>query len=82
MPPEKEPLRRPTSPLARACPKNLPRMPSRTKAVGGDKVRMTFWVILRRQQAEALAARAIREEKNIVALVAEILEAAGVKGRE
>jgi len=57
-------------------------MPSRTKAVGGDKVRMTFWVILRRQQAEALAARAIREEKNIVALVAEILEAAGVKGRE
>jgi hypothetical protein len=27
--------------------------------------------------AEALAARAIREEKNIVALVTEILEAAG-----
>jgi len=46
------------------------------EAVGGDKVRMTFRVILDRQQAEALAARAIREEKNIEALVTEILEAA------
>jgi hypothetical protein len=46
------------------------------EAVGSDKVRMTFRVILGRQQAEALAARAIREEKNIGALVAEILEAA------
>ncbi len=34
------------------------------EAVGGDKVRMTFWVILRRQQAEARAARAIREEQS------------------
>src|SRR5260370_40915508 len=33
------------------------------EAVGGDKLRMTFWVILRRQQAEALAARAIRERR-------------------
>jgi hypothetical protein len=46
------------------------------EAVGSDKVRMTFRVILGRQQAEALAARAIREEKNIGALVTEILEAA------
>ena len=37
---------------------------------------MTFRVILGRQQAEAPAARAIREEKNIGALVTEILEAA------
>jgi len=44
--------------------------------VGGDKVRMTFRVILSRQQAEVLAARAINEEKNIGALVTEILEAA------
>ena len=44
------------------------------EAVGSDKVRMTFRVILGRQQAEALAARAIREEKNIGALVTEILE--------
>ncbi len=47
------------------------------EAVGSDKVRMTFRVILGRQQAEALAARAIKEEKkNIGALVTEILEAA------
>ena len=46
------------------------------EAVGSDKVRMTFRVILGRQQAEALAARAIREEKNIGALVTQILEAA------
>ena len=46
------------------------------EAIGGGKVRMTFRVVLGRQQAEALAARAIREEKNIGALVTEILEAA------
>jgi hypothetical protein len=46
------------------------------EAVGADKVRMTFRVVLGRQQAEALAARAIREEKNIGALVTEILETA------
>jgi hypothetical protein len=46
------------------------------EAVGGARVRMTFRVILGRQQAEALAARAIKEEKNIGALVTEILEAA------
>lgn len=46
------------------------------EAVGGDKVRMTFRVVLGREQAEALAARAIREEKNIGALVTEILDAA------
>ena len=51
------------------------------EAVGGDKVRMTFRVILGREQAEALAARAIREEKNIGALVTEILEAAATKSR-
>jgi hypothetical protein len=38
---------------------------------------MTFRVVLGRQDAEALAARAIREEKNIGTLVTEILEAAG-----
>lgn len=43
--------------------------------VGSDRVRMTFRVILGRRDAEALAARAIREEKNIAALVTEILEA-------
>ena len=43
----------------------------------GGKVRMTFRVALPRPVAEALAARAIREEKNIGALVTEILEVAG-----
>jgi hypothetical protein len=42
----------------------------------GDKVKMTFRVVLARQDAEALAARAIREEKNIATVVTEILEAA------
>jgi hypothetical protein len=50
------------------------------EAVGDDKVRMTFRVVLGRQQAEALAARGIREEKNIGALVTEVLEAAAKKG--
>jgi len=45
----------------------------------GEKVRMTFRVVLGRQPAEALAARAIREEKNLVTLVGEILEAAAAK---
>jgi hypothetical protein len=40
---------------------------------------MTFRVVIARQDAEALAARAIREEKNIVTVVTEILEAAARK---
>jgi hypothetical protein len=44
-----------------------------SEAVAGDKVRMTFRVVLARH-AEALAARAIRDEKNIGALVTETLE--------
>jgi hypothetical protein len=47
----------------------------------GGKVRMTFRVLLTRQQAEALAARAIQEEKNLETLVGEILEAAARKGK-
>jgi hypothetical protein len=50
------------------------------EAVAPDKVRMTFRVVLKRRDAEALAARAIREEKNIATMVAEILaEAVGGK---
>ena len=52
------------------------------EAAPGGKVHMTFRVLLSRTQAEALAAQAIREEKNLVALVTEILEAAAsTKGR-
>ena len=36
---------------------------------------MTFRVVLSRADAEALAARSIREQKNLVTLVTEILEA-------
>ena len=50
------------------------------KAPGG-KVRMTFRVRLTRGQAEALAARAIQEEKNLETLVGEILEAAARKDK-
>lgn len=50
------------------------------EAVAPDKVRMTLRVVLKRRDAEALAARAIREEKNIATMVAEILaEAVGGK---
>lgn len=37
---------------------------------------MTFRVVLGRADAEVLAARAIREEKNLVMLVSEVLEVA------
>ena len=42
---------------------------------------MTFRVVLSRRRAEALAARSIREEKNRITLVTEILEVAATKGR-
>jgi len=50
------------------------------ESLSPDKVRMTFRVVLDRRHAEALAARAIREEKNIATVVAEIIEEA-VRGR-
>ncbi len=40
----------------------------------GEKVKLSLTVYLSREQAERLAARAIREGKNLEALVAEILE--------
>jgi hypothetical protein len=50
------------------------------ESVAPEKVRMTFRVVLERRDAEALAARAIRKEKNIATMVAEILaEAVGGK---
>jgi hypothetical protein len=42
---------------------------------------MTFRVVLDRRHAEALAARAIREQKNIATMVAEILQEAVRKRR-
>ena len=50
------------------------------KAAPGDRVEMVFRVRLPKPVAEALTARAVREEKNLVTLVAEILEAAARTG--
>jgi hypothetical protein len=72
-PPPKRDLRRPLpEALARDAVAHEEEAP-------GGKVRMTFRVVLPRQAAEALVARAIREEKNIGTLVTEILEAAAAK---
>ena len=49
---------------------------AREEALPGDKVRLTFRIVLGRRAAEALSARAIRAEKNLDALVTELLEAA------
>ena len=46
------------------------------RAGTGDKVRLTLTIFLTRDKAERLSARAIREQKNLEAVVAEILEAA------
>jgi hypothetical protein len=51
------------------------------ESLPGDKVRMTFRVVLPRQHAEALATWAIREEKIIGTVVTEILEEAVRKAR-
>jgi hypothetical protein len=73
-PPTPPPKKRPR---AKPSPEELARDAiAREKIVVGGKVRMTFNVILTRTEAEALAARSIREEKNITAVVAEILRAA------
>ena len=47
----------------------------------GDRVEMVFRVRLRKPVAEALTARAVHEEKNLVTLVAELLEVAAMKGK-
>jgi hypothetical protein len=72
-PPAPSPKKGPRKPL----PEELARdaIAHEEEAPGG-KVRMTFRVVLTREQAEALAARAIQEEKNLETLVAEIFEAA------
>jgi len=46
------------------------------KDAPGDRVELVFRVRLPKRVAEALTARAVRAEKNLVTLVTEILEAA------
>jgi hypothetical protein len=80
------PPKRKLEPPKKASRKPLPEERARgaiahEEAIPGDKVRMTFRVVLAREHAEALAARAIREQKNIVTLVTEILETAAAPGQ-
>ena len=76
--------RRPTPPN-RLAPNASPEERARAaiakeEALPGEKV-LTFRLVLGRRAAETLSARAIREEKNLPALVTEILEAAADGGR-
>ena len=81
MPPKRKPDP-PKKILRDALPEERARAAiAREEAVPGDKVRMTFRLVLARQDAEALAARAIREEKNLPALVEEILADAAASGQ-
>jgi hypothetical protein len=83
--------RKPPPPKRRATPKMGPGKPlaeelardavAHEKAAPGDQVEMVFRVRLPKPVAEALTARAVREEKNLVTLVAEILEAAAGKDK-
>jgi hypothetical protein len=75
------PARRSTPAAKKLAPDASPEAHARAaiakeEALPGDKVRLTFRVILARRDAEALAARAIREERNIEGLVGELLAAA------
>ena len=77
-PPEPTPPKKPRK--RKPLPEELARDAiAHEEIVTGDRVRMNFRVVLDRQDAQALAARAIREEKNLVTLVTEILEAAAKK---
>lgn len=70
-PPPKRPRKR------KPLPEELARDAiAQEEIVTGGRVRMTFRVVLDRKDAQALAAPAIREEKNLVTVVAEILTAA------
>jgi hypothetical protein len=73
--------RKPPPPPKKGPRKPLPEELARDAIAHEDatpegKVKLTFRVLLAREQAEALTARAIQEEKNLETLVTEILEAA------
>jgi hypothetical protein len=83
------PTRKPQPPKRRAPAKSVARKPlaeelahnavAHEKPAPGDRVDMVFRLRLSKPVAEALTARAVREEKNLTALVTEILEAAASK---
>jgi len=53
---------------------------AKEETLPGDTVRLTFRLVLAPSDAEALSARAIREERNVESVVEDLL-AASVKGR-
>jgi hypothetical protein len=79
------PARKPPPPKRGTAPKTGAQKPlaeelahdavAHERPAAGDRVEMVFRVRLSKSIAEALTARAVREEKNLTALVAEILEA-------
>lgn len=79
------PIRNSQPPKRRAAPKTGARKPlaeelahdavAHEKPAPGDRVELVFRVRLPKPIAKALTARAVAEEKNLVTLVAEILEA-------
>ena len=71
-PPKKGPRKPPAEELAHDAV-------AHEKPAAGDRVEIR--IRLRKPVAEALTARAVREEKNLSALVAEILEAAATKAK-
>ena len=75
------PGRQKPEPLKKGPPKSLPEelahdAVAHEKPASGDRVEMVFRVRLPKPAAEALTAWAVREEKNLATLVAEILGAA------
>ena len=84
------PARKPKTPKRRASPNTGAGKPlaeelahdavAHEKVAPGDRVEMVFRLRLSKPVAEALTAQAVREEKNLTALVAEILEAAAKTG--
>lgn len=72
----------PKKKLRKRMPEDLAREAiSYEEPMPGGKVRMTVRIVLTREQAEALAAQAIREGKNIRTLVKDILGAAAAVTR-
>ena len=76
-PPPPPPKKGPRKPLAEELAHDAV---AHEKSAAGDRVEMVFRVRLPKPAAEALTAWAVREEKNLVTLVAEILEAAARTG--
>src|SRR5262245_21606540 len=68
-PPRKPPHRFSPEEMARSAIARRPTTPS------GHRVKYTVTMFLRRETAEALTARAIREGKNVPGLMAELIEA-------